>query len=228
MLILSGIYPHKNDKVGIMCTVSIAEIFESLQGESTYAGLPCFFVRLSGCNLRCRYCDTRYAYQAGTETRIDNIVKLCRKSKAVITEITGGEPLLQPGFPALAKALRDKGGKKVLVETNGSCDISLIPDEVVAVMDVKCPGSGEKTGFDPGNIKRLRKYDEVKFVISSRADYLWSKAFLVKNLVQTRCNAVLFSPVVGKIRPELLGKWIARDGLPVRLQVQLHKLIGVK
>ena len=211
-----------------MCIVNVSEIFESLQGESSYAGLPCFFVRLSGCNLRCRYCDTKYAYKSGKETEIGEIVKLCRKSRAVIVEITGGEPLLQTGFSSLARALREKSGKKVLVETNGSCDISLIPEKVVAVMDVKCPGSGECLRFDLGNLKKLRKYDEIKFVIGSRADYVWAKSFLIKHRVQKRCNAVLFSPVFGKIKPEQIGEWIVRDGLPVRLQIQLHKLTGVK
>ncbi len=211
-----------------MCTVNVSEIFESLQGESSYAGLTCFFVRLSGCNLRCQYCDTRYAYVPGKKMGIERIVKLCRESRALIAEITGGEPLVQPGFRKLATTLRDRCGKRILVETNGSCDIALIPEDVVAVMDVKCPDSGEAGSFDTGNIRKLRKYDEVKFVISSRTDYAWARAFVLKHNIHKRCNAVLFSPVFEIMAPEQLGKWILRDGLPVRLQVQLHKLTGVK
>jgi 7-carboxy-7-deazaguanine synthase len=215
-------------RVIIMATVNVCETFVSIQGESTYAGFSCFFVRLAGCNLRCRYCDTKYAYAFGRDVFVADIVKQCRISKAFITEITGGEPLLQAGFAGLAMALRDKTGKKVLVETNGSCDISAIPDGVIAIMDIKCPGSGESNCLDLKNVWRLREYDEVKFVLSNRPDYLWAKKFVEKYKLDSRCNAVLFSPVSGKMDGKNLGKWIVADGLPVRLQVQLHKLMGLK
>jgi len=211
-----------------MLTVNICEIFVSIQGESSYAGLPCFFIRLSGCNLRCCYCDTKYAWKPGRDVAISDIVRKCGDCNAGIVEITGGEPLLQDGFPPLAKALRDRSGKKILVETNGSCDISLIPSGVVAVMDVKCPGSGGSEAFDPANIGRLRPYDEVKFVLSNRADYLWARDFVKRHRLHMRCNAVLFSPVSGKLNAGKLGEWIVKDGLPVRLQVQLHKMAGIK
>ncbi|MDD4869771.1 MAG: radical SAM protein [Kiritimatiellae bacterium] len=208
-----------------MATVNVCETFVSIQGESTYAGLPCFFIRLAGCNLRCKYCDTKYAYKAGRDVNVPDLVRQCKDCNVVIVEITGGEPLLQTGFAELAKALRDKTGKKVLVETNGSCNISVIPDRVAAIMDIKCPGSGESESMDVGNIRRLRPYDEVKFVLSSRSDYLWAKKFVGKHKLESYCNAVLFSPVYGKINARMLGEWIIKDQLPVRLQVQMHKVI---
>jgi len=211
-----------------MRTVNVFEIFDSIQGESTYSGLPCFFVRLAGCNLRCGYCDTRYAWKNGRNTQIADIVRKSRASRAVIAEITGGEPLLQEGFPQLAKALRDRSGKKVLVETNGSLNISLVPADVIAIMDIKCPGSGECEAFDRGNIDRLRPYDEVKFVLNGSPDYTWARNFVEKHRLAKHCHAILFSPVQGKIAPMKLAGWIVRDGLPVRMQVQLHKLARIK
>ena len=211
-----------------MATVNICETFVSILGESTYAGLSCFFIRLTGCNLRCRYCDTTYAYEPGRDEAIVDLVKECRASSAAIVEITGGEPLLQTGFRELAADLRDQGGKPVLVETNGSMDISAIPAGVIAIMDVKCPGSRMREAMDLGNVGRLRPPDEVKFVLNDRADYDWAKDFMKRHSLASRCHAVLFSPVFGVLTARDVGQWIVEDGLPVRLQVQLHKVMGVR
>jgi 7-carboxy-7-deazaguanine synthase len=199
----------------------------ALQGESTYAGLPCFFVRLAGCNLHCRFCDTANVYADGTAMAVAHLVDQFLRSGAAMAEITGGEPLLQPGLPALAAGLRDAGlSRPVLVETNGSRDIAIIPDRVTAVMDIKCPGSGEHEAMDWANLARLRPYDEVKFVLSSRDDFQWAAAIVERHALASACHAVLFSPVHGSLDPAVLGTWILEDRVPVRLQVQLHKLLG--
>ena len=211
-----------------MVTLEVCETFEALQGESTYAGLLCFFIRLSGCNLRCRYCDTQYAYGDGMMMPVADLVELAGRSRAPIVELTGGEPLLQEASGALLAGLAGLGKSAVLVETNGSADISVIPEGVVAVMDVKCPGSGVDGSFDEANTGRLRAADEVKFVISDRADYEWAAEFVTEHGLTDRCNAVLFSPVWTVLEPGELGTWIQNDALPVRLQVQLHKLLGQK
>jgi 7-carboxy-7-deazaguanine synthase len=210
-----------------LAVVSVTESFESIQGESTYAGLSCFFIRLTGCNLRCNYCDTEYAYSGGRDIAVAELVDAWHSSGAVIAEITGGEPLLQKNFTALAIALRDDSARSVLVETNGSQDISLIPDEVVAVIDVKCPGSGAGDSFYMPNIDKLRSYDEVKFVINDRDDYDWAKKFVQKYDLTGKCNAVLFGCVSGKLDAGTLGKWIIADKLNIRLQVQLHKIMNI-
>lgn len=211
-----------------MRTVKLFETFVSIQGESTYAGLTCFFIRLAGCNLRCRYCDTVEARKGGRDVAISSIVKKAREAQTAIVEITGGEPLIQPGFVDLARALK-KTGRPVLVETNGSRDVSVVPEGVVAVMDVKCPGSGESRAMDMENLRRLRPYDEVKFVISNRKDYDWAKKTVVRFQVSgVSCQKVLFSPVTGVMNPATLARWIMKDRLEVRLQAQLHKLLGVK
>lgn len=208
--------------------VRVAEVFESIQGESTFAGLSCFFVRLAGCNLRCGYCDTKLAHVTGRKTDIGQLVKRAAASRAQIVEITGGEPLLQEGFPAFAAALRDGTGKKVLVETNGSVDISRIPAGVTGIVDVKTPGSGACGSFDLKNIRRLRKHDEVKFVICGRSDYVWAVKFLKDNGVAERCGTVLFSPATGQLDAGKLGSWMLRDGVRARLQMQLHKIMGIR
>jgi len=211
-----------------MGIVNVCETFTSIQGESSCAGLPCFFIRLSGCNLRCTYCDTKQAYAPGKDMSIPDLVADCSASSAVIVEVTGGEPLLQPGFRDLATELRENAGKQVLVETNGSQDISVIPDGVIAIMDVKCPGSGENEAMDLENIGRLRPKDEVKFVIGGRDDYDWAKHFVKQYNLTSVCRYVFFSPVFGLLSAKELGEWIVRDGLPVRLQVQLHKILGME
>ena len=211
-----------------MTTVNVSETFVSIQGESSYAGLSCFFIRLAGCNLRCRYCDTPSAYRPGTDVPIDELVAACTASGTAIAEITGGEPLHQPGFRALALALRRRLQGPVLVETNGSLDVSVVPDGVVAIVDVKCPGSGEAGSFDPANLSRLRRDDEVKFVLSDRADYDWAKAFVLEHEPAMRGRKAIFSPVWGTLKGGDLAQWILEDRLPVRLQVQLHKVLNVK
>ena len=211
-----------------MSTVRICETFTSIQGESTYAGLLCFFIRLAECNLRCSYCDTQHAYGPGTPEQIDALVEEATRSGAAIIEITGGEPLMQPAFAELATSLRDLSGRPILVETNGSCDISVVPEGVVAVLDIKCPGSSESARMDLENLERLRPHDEVKFVITDRADYEWSKDLVLHHDLARKCSAVLFGHVHGRQDASELARWIMHDELPVRLQVQLHKLLGLK
>ena len=204
-----------------------AETFVSIQGESTYAGLPCFFIRLAGCNLRCAYCDTVRAWSGGEERSIPRLVDEFRRSGLALAEITGGEPLLQPETPALAGALLEAGANPVLVETNGSFDIGPLPAGAVAVMDVKCPGSGAGDSFNPVNLRRLRPRDEVKFVLSDRADFEWAAAFVRRHGLTSRCGAVLFSPVADRLAGRDLAAWLVEARLPVRLQIQLHKALGV-
>jgi 7-carboxy-7-deazaguanine synthase len=211
-----------------MGLVSVCETFTSIQGESSYSGLPCHFIRVSGCNLRCSYCDTRYAYPPGRDVPVEELVAECAGIAVPIVEVTGGEPLLQPAFPELAAALRDRSGKRVLVETNGSLDISRVPDGVVTIMDVKCPGSGESEAMDPGNVERLRPEDEVKFVLADRSDYDWATQFVERHGLAERCAAILFGPVHGVLDAGTLSQWILEDGPPVRLQLQLHRLLGRK
>lgn len=212
-----------------MASVKVIETFVSLQGESTYAGLSCFFIRLAGCNLRCRYCDTTNAYEGGRDIAVEALVKEAALARTAIIEITGGEPLLQAAFPELATALRDGvEGRPVLVETNGSRDLSVVPDGVAAIVDVKSPGSGEGKSFDMANLARLRPSDEVKFVLTDRPDYEWARDFLNLHGLAARCRAVLFSPAWGALTAGDLGRWILEDRLPVRLQLQLHKVLGMK
>ena len=211
-----------------MALLSVCEVFTSVQGESSFAGLPCVFVRLSGCNLRCSYCDTPQAYEAGRDMTVAELVGVVEASAASMVEVTGGEPLLQDGFRDLVVALRDETGKTVLVETNGSCDISIVPEGIITVMDVKCPGSGQVESFDLENVDRLRREDEVKFVLTDRLDYGWAKEFVVRHELAAKCKAVLFSPVFGVLEPGLVADWIIADGLPVRLQLQLHKILGIR
>ena len=210
-------------------TVRVAETFTSIQGESTRAGLPCFFIRLTGCNLRCRYCDTAYAFTGGREQRITTLARRFAASRAAIAEITGGEPLLQAGFPALVKALVRAGkGRPVLVETNGSLDISMIPEGAIAIMDLKCPGSGAAEANDWANIARLRPRDEVKFVIGDRRDFEWACRQVRRFRLTKRCQAVLFSPDAGRLAGALLASWVLKAGIGVRLQIQLHRVLEVK
>lgn len=211
-----------------MFAVKVSETFSSLQGESSYAGLPCFFIRLSGCNLRCSYCDTEYAYEEGREVPVAELVDAAVESGMPLVEITGGEPLLQDGFSALAGELLEKSGARVLVETNGSCSLSAVPEGVIAVVDVKCPGSGESGSFREENIALLRQYDEVKFVLSDRADYEWAREFVDSRGITEKCASVQFSPVAGGLAPEELAQWLVEDGLNVKMQLQLHKVLNLK
>jgi 7-carboxy-7-deazaguanine synthase len=211
-----------------MSTVEVIETFTSLQGESTFAGSPCFFIRLSGCNLRCRYCDTPEVYGTGQVVDVERIVEAYRHSALSLAEITGGEPLRQVGFRALAEALLAAQQGRLLVETNGSCDIREVPAAAIAIMDIKCPGSGVSDAMDWANLARLRPHDEVKFVLCDRTDYEWAQALVQEQALATRCHAVLFSPVLNRLQPEVLGAWILADRSPVRLQVQLHRLLRMK
>jgi 7-carboxy-7-deazaguanine synthase len=210
-----------------MTSVDVCETYESIQGESSYAGRPCFFIRLAGCNLRCRYCDTPQAYGPGRPVAVTALVEQVRASSVPLAEITGGEPLLQEGFPRLAESLSDVPGKTVLVETNGSCDISSVPEGVVTIMDMKCPGSGQSQAMDMRNLERLRAVDEVKFVIGDRTDYEWARELVVRHGLADRCRAVFFNPVFARDAGGNLARWIIGDALNVRLQVQLHKVVNM-
>jgi 7-carboxy-7-deazaguanine synthase len=207
--------------------MKVIETFSSIQGESTYSGLPCFFIRLSGCNLRCSYCDTMYAYVGGTLRAIPSLAEEYVKSGMPIAMITGGEPLLQEKTPALAAALLKAGARTVLVETNGTLDIGGLPPGAVAVVDVKCPGSGSAHSFNPVNLDRLRRHDEVKFVLSDRADFDWAADFVRRHSLAGRCAAVLFSPAAKRVEPRELAAWLLAERLPVRMQLQLHKTLGI-
>jgi 7-carboxy-7-deazaguanine synthase len=208
-------------------TVNVCETFASIQGESSYAGLTCFFIRLAGCNLRCAYCDTPQAWEQGTDREIGALVEEAVAARTSLVQITGGEPLLQPSFPRLARRLCQAVAVPLLVETNGSCDISLVPEPAVTVLDVKCPGSGEAETLDAGNLERLRPRDEVKYVLTDRRDYEWAGAHAREHDLPRRCAHVLLSPAAGRLDPAELARWMLADGSPVRLQVQLHRVIGL-
>ena len=205
--------------------LAISEIFKSIEGETSYAGLPCSFVRTVGCNLRCSYCDTQYA-QSGEGIRI-SLEEICKEVASHGTRlvcITGGEPLMQAeGVVALAARLL-ASGHTVLLETNGTFDLAPVPEGVVRIMDVKCPGSGESGKTLPGNLERLTPRDEVKFVISDRADFDWAVAF-VREHELAGGPQILFAPAYGRLAARDLAGWILEAGLKVRLQLQLHKLL---
>ena len=201
----------------------ITEIFKSIQGESSYAGLPCSFVRTTGCNLRCVWCDTQYAFYGGKEMTVPEILSAVEPHSCELVEITGGEPLLQSELPQLAEELLRRN-HKVLIETSGSLDISVLPTEVIKIMDIKCPESGMMDKMDWKNLERLSPRDEIKFVINSRKDYDWAVQILCDYKL-SRQNLILFSPVYKKMAPELLAEWILEDNLAVRFQIQLHKVL---
>jgi 7-carboxy-7-deazaguanine synthase len=203
----------------------VNEIFYSIQGESSYTGRPCVFVRLTGCNLRCSYCDTRYAYDEGTEMEIEAIGDRLSAYDCPLVEITGGEPLIQKETPALIQYLLEKG-YSVLMETNGSQDISVVDSRCVRIVDIKCPLSGEMEKNDLKNLDRLTDDDEIKFVISGRADYDYAKDIMSRmTLTPARMNRIHVSPAFGRVEPGALAQWILDDHLPVRLHLQLHKLV---
>jgi len=207
----------------------VVETFVSIQGETTWAGIPCFFIRLAGCNLRCAWCDTAYARDpaAGREETVAALVQAFHASGLAAVMVTGGEPLLQEETPALVRALREAGAEPVLVETNGSRDIGLLPPGTVAVVDVKGPSSGMADTFHPGNLDRLRPTDEIKFVVADRTDYEWAVALMRRHALARRCRAVLFSAVAGRLEARRLAEWLVADRLPARLQIQLHKVLGL-
>jgi 7-carboxy-7-deazaguanine synthase len=215
----------------------ITEIFKSVQGEGTRAGLPCIFVRLTGCNLRCTWCDTAYAFHGGTKFSLEEVLNRVDAlagegaKRVSLVEITGGEPLLQPETPALAEKLL-AAGHTVMIETSGERFVGVLPREVIKIVDVKCPDSGEPDTFDSANLEALGSGDEIKFVISSRRDYDFARDFTARHRLAERVHQVLFSPVfadpAGKwagLNARELAEWILADGLPVRLGLQLHKFI---
>lgn len=201
----------------------INEVYPSIQGESTHAGRPCVFVRTSVCNQRCSYCDTAYAFTQGEAMHIDEVVRQALSHGIKLVEITGGEPLLQPLLPSLCMRLME-AGCEVLIETGGSHDISVIPEGVHTILDIKTPGSREEHANDYGNVACLRPGDEVKFVLTSREDYDWAKALIERESLAER-TTVLFSPAWGRIDAAELAAWIVADQLPVRLNLQLHKYV---
>lgn len=205
-------------------TLTINEIYFSVQGESTWAGLPCVFVRLTFCDLRCTYCDTEYAFYEGKKQTLGEIVDFVRHYDCRLVEVTGGEPLLQKNVLPLMTLLADDGCT-VLLETSGAHDISKVDPRVHRIMDLKTPGSGEVESNLFTNIEHLTQRDEVKFVIGSREDYEWSRARMHEHRLAQRCRAVLFSPIFGRIDPRQIVEWILEDKLPVRFQLQMHKFI---
>jgi 7-carboxy-7-deazaguanine synthase len=204
--------------------LTINEIYTSVQGESTWAGLPCVFVRLTFCDLRCTYCDTEYAFYAGTKRPVEDILAEVLAIDCPLVEITGGEPLLQKNVLPLMAQLCD-AGRTVLIETSGAHDISKIDPRVHRIMDLKTPSSGECARNRFENIPHLTKGDEVKFVLGSREDYEWARAQIAEHGLGDRVGAVLLSPVFGKIDPRDIVDWMLADKVPARFQLQMHKFI---
>jgi 7-carboxy-7-deazaguanine synthase len=204
--------------------LTINEIFHSVQGESTHAGRPCVFVRLTACDLRCSWCDTPYAFHEGRKLTVDEVVDQVRAFDCALVEITGGEPLLQRDVYPLIDRLIERG-HTVLLETGGHHSIDRVPSAVIRIVDVKCPGSGEAQRNHWPNLDLVGPHDEVKFVIRDRADYEYAKAIVDRHRLVGRVAAVLFSPVHGVLDPKDLATWILEDRLPVRLQLQAHKYI---
>ena len=206
--------------------IKINEIYLSVQGESTHTGLPCIFVRLTGCNLRCSWCDTAYAFHEGTNMSIDEILQKVESFGIHLIEITGGEPLMQDNVYTLMRRLIEKG-YKVMLETGGSISLERVPKDVIKIMDLKCPGSGEQEKNNLDNLKLLAPHDEVKFVILDRKDYEWSRNIIKRYKINETAH-ILISPVFDKLELKEMVKWILEDRLPVRLQTQLHKIIWDK
>lgn len=222
-----------------LLVMQITEIYKSLQGESTFAGLPCVFVRLTGCNLRCSWCDSEYTFQGGRKMTIEEVQGEVRRfsPQGGLVEITGGEPMLQERevIPLMQRLLED--GYQVLIETSGERPLERVPAAVIKIVDVKCPDSGEGDTFRMENLEALAPRDEIKFVISSRADYVFAREFTERHRLPERVNAVLFSPAFRKdasgardsshclLDPEELAEWMIADNVPARLGLQLHKFI---
>jgi len=218
--------------------MQITEIYKSLQGESTHAGLPCVFVRLTGCNLRCSWCDSEYTFQGGRKMAVEEVLdEVSRLSPSGLVEITGGEPLLQERdvVPLMQHLLED--GYNVLLETSGERPLERVPLDVIKIVDVKCPNSGEGGTFCMENLEALCPQDEIKFVLSSRADYEFAREFTRRHNLAERVIAVLFSPAFRKdatgardsshclLDPQELAEWMLADNVPARLSLQLHKFI---
>ncbi len=201
----------------------VTEIFHSIQGESSFAGQPCVFVRLTGCPLRCSWCDTTYSFYGGDEQTLDDVLATVAEFRCSLVEVTGGEPLAQPEVNSLLTRLCDVG-YTVLLETSGAADIAGVDPRVRIIMDVKCPGSEMTDRMRWENLALLQEKDELKFVLNDRADYEWARAVVVDRELFRRCP-VHFSPVFGMLDCRQLAEWILADRLPVRFQMQLHKLI---
>jgi len=204
--------------------LTIHEIFYSIQGESTYAGRPCVFVRLTACDLRCSWCDTPYAFHEGHKRSLDEVLAEVDRLDCPLVEVTGGEPLLQEGVYPLMQSLLDRGST-VLLETGGHRSTARVPEAVVTILDVKCPGSGEAAKMHWENLERLRPRDEVKFVVKDREDYEFAGNVITKYRLGERAAAVHLSPVHGVMDLRRLSEWVLADRLPARVQVQLHKYI---
>ena len=205
-----------------MMAVKVNEIFHSIQGESSRAGQPCVFIRLAGCNLRCAYCDTSYAYEQGLFMEIPDILEQVRRLRCGLVEVTGGEPLIQEETPSLIGGLLDEG-YTVLLETNGSIGIGVVDPRCIRIVDIKCPSSGMAGQNNLHNFKELGIKDELKFVIGNREDYEFARD-LLSSFPAIVCK-INFSPVSGTLAPRSLAEWILHDHLPVRLNLQLHKII---
>lgn len=204
--------------------IEISELFYSIQGESSFAGYPCFFIRFAGCNLRCTYCDAGYTYEdPGSSYSVEQLLSETERYPGVLVEITGGEPLLQEGvYPLLDKLLQN--GRTVLLETNGTLNLERVPAKVIKIMDVKCPDSGMHEQIDFMNFAYLAPADEIKFVISSRQDYDFAKEILFSHNLSGKTK-LSFSPVTDRLAPHHLARWIMDDRLAVRLQLQLHTIL---
>lgn len=204
--------------------LTVNEIFYSIQGESTYAGAPCVFVRLTACDLRCRWCDTPYAFTEGRKAAVDEVVREVMGFDCPLVEVTGGEPLLQEDvYPLMDRLMA--AGRTVMLETGGHVSLEQVPDGVIKIMDIKCPGSGEAAHNEWRNIDRLGPRDQVKFVIADRGDYEFARTTTRDYDLPRRVAAVLLSPVHGELDPRTLAAWVLEDALPVRLQLQIHKYI---
>lgn len=207
-------------------SLKVNEIYYSIQGESSFSGLPCIFIRLTYCNLRCSYCDTEYAFYEGKNFEINQIIKKVNSFKCNLVEITGGEPLLQNDCIKLIKEL-EKNNKQVLIETGGSLTIKKISKKTHIILDLKCPSSKMEHKNLWDNLNYIKKTDEVKFVIGNKSDYNWSKKIMKKYNLENKC-LILMSPVFGEIDNKKIIDWILKDNLNVRFQIQLHKKIWDK
>jgi 7-carboxy-7-deazaguanine synthase len=207
-----------------LSVLTVNEIFHSIQGESTHAGRPCVFVRLTACDLRCSWCDTPYAFYEGRKMSLDDVMAAVDAYGCSLVELTGGEPLLQKDvYPLMERLLAS--GKTVLVETGGHLSVANVPPAVHKIVDVKCPGSGEAHRMDWSNLDRLSPTDEVKFVVRDRTDYEYARTVVSRHELDRKVGAVLFSPVHGVLDPRTLSEWVLADRLPVRVQLQVHKYI---
>jgi len=204
--------------------LTINEIFYSVQGESSYAGRPCVFVRLTACDLRCSWCDTPYAFYEGTKRSLESVLAEVDAYSCPLVEVTGGEPLLQADVYPLLESLLARG-RTVLLETGGHRSTARVPPGVVTILDVKCPGSGESEKNDWTNLERLQPHDEVKFVIKDRTDYEYARDLIARHDLARRAAVIHFSPVHGVMDPRTMAEWVLADNLPVRVQLQLHKYI---